>query len=679
VVASKSLSEVSSRERALLDALVSGCVIECSELSVEQLAASENPRYIIRGELIRELVLGRGGVRFDPLGVRIHGARITGTLDLTHVAATVGIELRGCYFDHAVFLTGARLPWLTLSASHLPALDGDGLRVQGDVLLGEGFTATGHGEEGAVRLLGAHISGQLNLNGARLANDAGPALIGDGLHVYGDVFGGGFVATGHGELSAVRLPGAHVSGQVNLNGADLANQAGPALIGDGLRVDGGLVLAEGFTATGHCERGAVRLPGARVGGQLNLDGAELINNAGPALIGDHLQVQGGVFLDGFTATGHGEDGAVRLPDAHISGQLNLDGAELTNYTGPALIGDHLQVSSDMFAEGLIATGHSTDSAVRLSDAQISGQLNLNGAKLTNQAGRALIGDHLQVGSDMFAEGFTATGHSTDGAVRLPDAHISGQLNLNDAKLTNPAGPVLDLEDAEAKHLFLPAHVICPHGTASRSACTTPERRLALAGLVYTSLHTVGWHEWLHLITHHTHAYRPQPYQQLATVLKATGHESTARDVLIAQQKDLHNRGDLGGRLARVAHRLWGLLAGYGHRSGRTVLALLVVLLIAAGLGVAAGHTSLEPGRYVAAHTSQTNYPDSPCSLIEQISLGVDRSLPLATTSIANRCDFDTSSPLGGAFTASTWVLQALVWALAIVVAAGYLRLLRGTS
>ncbi|MGH3964633.1 MAG: hypothetical protein ACRDRY_15470, partial [Pseudonocardiaceae bacterium] len=414
--------------------------------------------------------------------------------------------------------------------------------------------------------------------------------------------------------------------QLNLNGAELANQAGPALIGDGIHVDGGLVLAEGFTATGHCARGAVRLPGARIGGQ-----------------------------------------------------LNLDGAELTNYAGPALIGDHLQVGSDMFAEDLTATGHSTDSAVRLSDAQISGQLNLNGAKVTNQAGRALIGDHLQVGSDMFAEGFTATGHSTDGAVRLPDAQISGQLNLNGAMLTNPAGPVLDLEDAEAKHLFLPAQVICPHGTAHGSTCATPERRLALSGLVYTSLHTVGWHEWLHLITHHTHDYRPQPYQQLAAVLKAAGRESTARDVLIAQQRDLHDRGELGGRLVKGGHRLWGVLAGYGYRSGRIVVALLVVLLIAAGLGIAAGHTSVGPGRYVTATTSQADNPNSPCSMLEQIGMGIDHSLPLAPTGIGNRCDFDTSNPLGAAFTASAWILQALVWAVAVLVAVGYLRLIRRTT
>ncbi|MGH3822582.1 MAG: hypothetical protein ACRDRA_07045, partial [Pseudonocardiaceae bacterium] len=436
-MASKSLSEASSRELALIDALGSGCVVECSTLTVEQLAATDNPRHSVRAELLRELVLGRSGEQLDPLGVRLHGARITGTLDLTHVPAVVGLELRGCFFEHPVLLVSAHLPWLTLAGSHLSALDGDGLQVDGDVLLGDGFSATGEGDYGAVRLLGAHIRGQLNFNGARLSNETGPALIGDGLHVDGDVFGGGFITTGAGELGAVRLPGARIVGQLNLNGAELANQAGPALIADGLHVGGGLVLAEGFTATGHYERGTVRLPGAQISGQLNLDGAELVNPAGPALIGDHLDVNGGVFLDGFTATGHGEDGVVRLPDAHISGQLNLDRAELTNSAGPALIGDHLRVEADMFAEGFTATGHCSDGAVRLADAHIGGQLNLSHAKLTNQAGHALIGDHLQVDSDMFAEGFTATGHCSDGAVRLADAHIGGQLNLSHAKLTNP--------------------------------------------------------------------------------------------------------------------------------------------------------------------------------------------------------------------------------------------------
>ncbi|MBA2474252.1 MAG: hypothetical protein H0V41_19205, partial [Pseudonocardiales bacterium] len=339
----------------------------------------------------------------------------------------------------------------------------------------------------------------------------------------------------------------------------------------------------------------------------------------------------------------------------------------------------LRVDSDMFAEGFIATGHSQDGAVRLADAHISGQLNLSHAKLTNQAGRALIGDHLQVDSDMFAEGFIATGHSQDGAVRLADAHISGQLNLAHAKLTNPAGPVLDLEDAAAKHLFLPAQVVCPQGAAKTTRCAVPAHQITLSGLAYTSIHAVEWHEWLHLIIHHTRDYRPQPYHQLAAALRAGGHESAAREVLMAQQRDLYRRGDVGGRLSKGAHWLWGALAGYGYRSSRAVVALLLVLMIAAGLGIAAGHTTLGPGRYATAHTSQALNPRSPCSLVEQIGVGIDRSVPLAPARIGNRCDFDTSSPAGEAFTASTWVLQALVWTLATLAIAGYLGLIRKSN
>ncbi|MFJ1709852.1 hypothetical protein [Kitasatospora sp. NPDC088346] len=42
------------------------------------------------------------------------------------------------------------------------------------------------------------------------------------------------------------------------------------------------------------------------------------------------------------ATGYGEDGAVRLPGAHVIGQLDL-----TSITGPALVADRLYVDSGL--------------------------------------------------------------------------------------------------------------------------------------------------------------------------------------------------------------------------------------------------------------------------------------------------------------------------------------------
>lgn len=81
---------------------------------------------------------------------------------------------------------------------------------------------------GAVRLLGANISGVLGCAGAQLRNDSGPALAADGLTARAGVFlSEGFAATGAGELGAVRLPSANISGQLACPGAQLRNDDGP--------------------------------------------------------------------------------------------------------------------------------------------------------------------------------------------------------------------------------------------------------------------------------------------------------------------------------------------------------------------------------------------------------------------------------------------------------------------
>jgi hypothetical protein len=125
------------------------------------------------------------------------------------------------------------------------------------------------------------------------------------------------------------LFGAHIGDQMDCGGADLRNDSGPALTAGGLQVGQNMFLSGGFTATGSGENGAVRLPGAHIGGPLDCSGADLRNDSGPALIADGLQVGQSMFLcGGFTATGSGENGAVRLPGAHIGGSLECNGADL---------------------------------------------------------------------------------------------------------------------------------------------------------------------------------------------------------------------------------------------------------------------------------------------------------------------------------------------------------------
>src|SRR5207247_10869695 len=126
-----------------------------------------------------------------------------------------------------------------------------------------------------------------------------------------------FMATGSGDLGAVRLLGAQVGGQFDCDRAELSNDSGPALHADSLQVGQDMYLREGFTAAGSGDLGAVRLPGARIGGRFDCTRAELRNDSGPALHADSLRVDRGVFLrHRFNAAGSGGLGAVRLVGAH---------------------------------------------------------------------------------------------------------------------------------------------------------------------------------------------------------------------------------------------------------------------------------------------------------------------------------------------------------------------------
>jgi hypothetical protein len=77
----------------------------------------------------------------------------------------------------------------------------------------------------------------------------------------------------------------------------------PALYADELRTDGRVSLA-GSTILASTVDGAIRMIGARIGGELDCSGATITNPSGTALHGEHLQVAGNLSLRaGFTADG----------------------------------------------------------------------------------------------------------------------------------------------------------------------------------------------------------------------------------------------------------------------------------------------------------------------------------------------------------------------------------------
>jgi hypothetical protein len=123
-------------------------------------------------------------------------------------------------------------------------------------------------------------------------------------------------------------------------------------------------------------------------------------------------------------------GAVRLRGARIGGNLVLNRAWLTSSGGPALSAERVHVEQDMVCSGLHTRG-----AVNLNGAQIGGRLDLSKAKLCNPERVALGADGLTVGHHMQC----AEIH-VKGATWLMGARIGGNLEFEDATLIKSPRP-----------------------------------------------------------------------------------------------------------------------------------------------------------------------------------------------------------------------------------------------
>jgi len=565
---SKDLSPV---ERALVEAIIAGHELACGGLDPARLAVTEDHRYLVRAEVIRDLLLGRYLEQSHPQGLRLARARIIGALDLDRLAPIIGLGLSQCVVDQPVTMRGARLPWLMLFSTHLPGIAANGVYV-----------------EGAVELVQTRIDAD---------SDSG----------------------------AIQIAGAYIGGVFDCNGSTFVNNSGPAFVADDLKVNGSLELNR-TRMTSDCESAAAQLTGALISGSLRGDLAVLVNKSGPALAADNLKVNGSMLLRHSRCLGnHILHSAVRLHGAHIGDNLEFDGTELSNDSGAALTANELQVD----------------------------------------------------GATLFRNEFHAAGRGRP-TLDLTAARIGGGLDFGNGRILSPDGLALDLASASVTGLCLPGDAICRSGLREDPQSWEDDGHLRLDSFTYSALDPRGadldrWLLWLHS---YTPAYATQPYQQLAAIHRASGNEAAARRVLIAQQDDLLARGELGGRWARAWHRLKGIAVGYGYQSWRALVGLVVVVLLAIVLGLAAGHIRAGTGHFEAAHTTATGRPGTACSIVEQVGLGLDLGLPAINTGLNNQCALDSTSVGGQILTGAAWLLQALGWALATLVVAGYTGLIR---
>jgi len=381
----------------------------------------EQPRAQIRAAFLRHLLLGLPAtpapwpVRLP--GVRIHGARIEGALDLAGCAGPAGtglpaLALVACEIAAPLDLTNARLARLCLRASRAGEIRARFIRLDGP------FDFSFLAPLDAEAWIDAHaavINGDLLGRGAQLRappprpgiahRDARYALRLSGAEISGSIDLMGGVAA----IGGISLDTAHVQGDVVARGARVTSGEGDALGAQAGRFGGGVVLGDGFTA-----EGTIWLMGARIAATLDMNGARLANRAadgsGGTLAADTAEIGGSVLLrNGFTS-----EGGVSLRGSRIGSSLECDGARLVNPTddgaGVALALDHGEIGG----AALLRHGFASLGTLSLVGAKIGGNLECDGASLANATadgtGAALAAENAVIGGAvLLRHGFTARG------------------------------------------------------------------------------------------------------------------------------------------------------------------------------------------------------------------------------------------------------------------------------
>ncbi|MER5788574.1 oxidoreductase [Streptomyces sp. NPDC001980] len=391
----------------------------------------------------------------------------------------------------------------------------------------------------------------------------------------------------------------------------------------GVRITGALDLAGG-TVTPYMELRGCRFDDEILLPEAHFTTVRLIDCAAPRLEAARVHTEGDLHLPRCRFLG-----GVRLTDAHIGTDLLLNQAVVyRDRSGRSIAADGMTVGQDLQAELLETHGE-----LSLRSAKVGVSLSLRGARLRNPDGRfALNAPQLTVGRTLYltpagvggpwqsgttpARGTRIQRFECQGGVRLDDGRFGDAVDLERARLTFTDDQELSLRRVQAPELrFLGeepqrgrvvlsgARVV---NLVDRATSWPGPGRLHMGGFGYENLvpqgpfpltRRLGW------VAAATAEYNPEPYERLATVLRAAGEDEDAREVLLAKQR--RRRETLP-----PAAKLWGyaqdLTVAYGYRPGRAAV-WMAVLWAAGTLAFAhaphppmnsGGHPAWDPALFV---------------------------------------------------------------------------------
>lgn len=535
-----------------------GVNINCTKGKFYSKSSTENPENRVNG---RRLSCNADFSHHLACAFNGDGLRVNGNLILNKIEAYGEMRLTGAQVDGDIESAGGKFV-----SYGFDAIYADRLRVLGNIFFSDGFNA-----EGIVRLPRAEIGSDLSLCKSilKFAKPDASVLFCNGIQVRGTVYlidfeanggvdvsnstvGGNFNCTDskfrNGEENALNMGGIEIKGSALLNGKfaaegrvslkgsniglDLICSDGHfkctsscALDGEGVTIGGNVDLNGNFTADG-----GISLDDASIGGFLNCEGGKFIESPcyeckdkeRYAISAGKLQVSGSIYLSGFNVLGE-----VMLNDLSTGRNLVCKGGMIDNKDGITLRGTQMKVVGSV----IMAADFKSIGEVRINDATIGGNLDCSSGLFIQNSDLpstdseeqrcALRADGAKIGgSALFQAGFHA-----NGLVSMENARIGKSLFWK--KIREPKKIVLDLRSAKAEILEDE-----PKSWPNEIMLNGFEYQFLGEPITSIELRLENWLK--------NKIFRPQPYEQLAAVLKHSGYESQSQQVLIKKNKEQAN-------------------------------------------------------------------------------------------------------------------------------------------
>ena len=336
--------------------------------------------------------------RIDPRGLRLANAIVTGGLDLTGLAVPFPLRFEGCEFDTAPVVEGAQLFELSLTGSpRLPGLLGNGLRVQRDLdlsrshIAGAHWTSASTTKRSAVWLCEAESGGRLLCLDTVIDGQGDRSLQADRIRVGGAVR---LLQDFH-SRGEIRLIGARISGTLDLSGAHIVAPGGPALSLEDADLQGSMFLIESSAERRLEIRGGVAMGSVRIAGRL------LVRNAiiEPPAEAPRFSTRGrpgtvGAALDASGLSAGGE--VIFAEQCAISGRIDMSISTVSNVSvgggcvlrAPGRTALDL-TNSEIRADLWLGRDAVVEGTIRLAGAVIHGTLALRG-QLSQPERRSLV-------------------------------------------------------------------------------------------------------------------------------------------------------------------------------------------------------------------------------------------------------------------------------------------------